>query len=48
MKGENVSVAGNMLNGPEVIEATFDTWHANPNISFAERLILRWRLERPG
>ena len=40
VKGKNVSVAGNMLTGPEVIEATFDTWNANPNISFAERLIL--------
>ena len=40
VKGENVSVAGNMLIGPEVIEATFDTWNANPNMSFAERLIL--------
>ena len=39
VKGENVSVSGNMLTGPEVIEATLDTWNANPNISFGERLI---------
>jgi uncharacterized Ntn-hydrolase superfamily protein len=39
MKGENVSVAGNMLAGPGVIEATLDTWNANPDVPFAERLI---------
>ena len=40
IKGENVSVAGNMLTGPEVIEETLNAWHANPNIEFAERLLL--------
>lgn len=39
IKGKNVSVAGNMLAGPEVIEATLDTWNANPDVSFEERLI---------
>lgn len=38
-KEKNVSVAGNMLAGPEVIEATLDTWNANPDVSFEERLI---------
>ena len=47
IKGENVSVAGNMLTGPEVIEETLNAWHANPNIEFAERILLRWSLERP-
>ena len=40
VKGENVSVAGNMLAGPEVIEETLDAWHANADIAFAERLLL--------
>ena len=40
IKGENVSVAGNMLTGPEVIEETLNAWHAKPNIEFAERLLL--------
>ena len=40
IKGENVSVAGNMLVGPQVIEETLDAWHANANSEFAERLLL--------
>ena len=39
IKGKNVSVAGNMLAGPEVIEATLATWNANPDVSLEERLI---------
>ena len=40
VKGENVSVAGNMLASPEVIEETLEAWDANANIAFAERLLL--------
>ena len=40
VKGENVSVAGNMLAGPEVIAETFKAWDANADIAFAERLLL--------
>ena len=39
-KGKNVSVAGNMLTGSEVIEETLNAWHANPNIEFTERRFL--------
>jgi uncharacterized Ntn-hydrolase superfamily protein len=37
--GEGFSVAGNMLAGPQVIEATADAWRANAGLPFAERLI---------
>ena len=40
IKGENVSVACNMLTSPEVIEETLNALHANPNIEVAEQLIL--------
>jgi len=40
VKGENVSVAGNMLAGPEVIAETLEAWDANAGIAFAERLLL--------
>lgn len=40
IKGENVSVAGNMLAGPQVIEETLKAWDANADIAFAERLLL--------
>jgi uncharacterized Ntn-hydrolase superfamily protein len=36
---EGFSVAGNMLAGPQVIEATADTYEANASLPFAERLI---------
>lgn len=35
----NVSVAGNMLAGPEVIEATFDAFTRAESLPFAERLL---------
>jgi uncharacterized Ntn-hydrolase superfamily protein len=37
--GEGFSVAGNMLAGPQVIEATAQAWRAHPKLPFAERLI---------
>ena len=40
IKGENVSVAGNTLAGPRVIEETLNAWHANADTEFAERLLL--------
>ena len=40
VKGENVSVAGNMLAGPEVIAETLEAWDANADVAFAERLLL--------
>ncbi len=39
VKGEHVSVAGNMLAGPKVLAETLDAWHANDGITFAERLL---------
>ena len=36
---ENVSVAGNMLTGPEVIEATLETYLSLPSLRLAERLL---------
>lgn len=37
--GENVSVAGNMLAGPEVVRATRDAYLANLHLPMAERLV---------
>jgi uncharacterized Ntn-hydrolase superfamily protein len=37
--GENFSVAGNMLAGPQVIGETAAAWRANEELPFAERLI---------
>jgi uncharacterized Ntn-hydrolase superfamily protein len=37
---EHVSVAGNMLVGPKVIEETFDTYAKNDSLPFVERLLL--------
>jgi uncharacterized Ntn-hydrolase superfamily protein len=37
---ENVSVAGNMLAGPAVLDATFDVFLKSAGLSFAERLLL--------
>jgi ABC-type multidrug transport system fused ATPase/permease subunit len=37
--GEGYSVAGNMLAGPQVIEATARAYEANAKLPFAERLI---------
>jgi uncharacterized Ntn-hydrolase superfamily protein len=37
--GENFSVAGNMLAGPQVIDATAHAWGANHKLPFADRLI---------
>jgi uncharacterized Ntn-hydrolase superfamily protein len=36
---ENVSVAGNMLSGPRVIEATLEAYLATSDLSFPDRLI---------
>lgn len=37
--GENVSVAGNMLAGPSVIERTRDAYLANLHLPFGERIL---------
>jgi uncharacterized Ntn-hydrolase superfamily protein len=37
--GDGFSVAGNMLAGPQVIEATAQSYEANTTLPFAERLI---------
>lgn len=37
--GPGFSVAGNMLAGPQVIEATAAAWRENERLAFAERLI---------
>lgn len=37
--GQGVSVAGNMLAGPEVVEATFTAYEAAANRPFVERMI---------
>lgn len=37
--GEGVSVAGNILAGPRVVEDTLAAYQANPKLPFAERLI---------
>jgi uncharacterized Ntn-hydrolase superfamily protein len=39
LTGEGVSVAGNMLAGPAVIEATLETFKRRADLSFAERLM---------
>ncbi len=39
VRGENVSVAGNMLAGPEVVRATRDAFLTTPHLPMAERLI---------
>ena len=38
-KAENVSIAGNMLAGPAVIEAMLDAWQSAPDQPLAERLL---------
>ena len=40
VRGENVSIAGNMLAGPKVIEETLEAWHSNAHMTFPERLLL--------
>jgi len=37
--GDGVSVAGNMLAGPQVVAATLEAYQANPGLPFAERLL---------
>ncbi len=37
--GDGVSVAGNMLTGPEVVTATFEAYQANLGLPFTERLL---------
>jgi uncharacterized Ntn-hydrolase superfamily protein len=37
--GENLSVAGNMLAGPDVVAATYDTFLQSASLPFAERLL---------
>ena len=39
VSAENVSVAGNMLTGPEVVEDTLATWLAQDALPFAERFL---------
>ncbi len=39
IKNKNVSVAGNMLTGPNVIRATLDAWNVNSHKPLAERLL---------
>jgi uncharacterized Ntn-hydrolase superfamily protein len=39
LAGEGFSVAGNMLTGPEVLEATAGSYRKNGSMNFAERLI---------
>lgn len=39
LAGDGFSVAGNMLAGPQVIEATARAYEANSSLPFAERLI---------
>ncbi len=38
--GENVSVADNMLAGPDVVEATVNTWLGAEGLAFDERLLV--------
>src|SRR5262245_33005825 len=37
--GDNLSVAGNMLAGPEVVGATFETFQAGTDLTLPERLM---------
>jgi len=39
LTGEGVSVAGNMLAGPTVVEATIETYQRRADLPFAERLM---------
>jgi uncharacterized Ntn-hydrolase superfamily protein len=39
LAGEGFSVAGNMLTGPEVIQASFEKYQKEKNLPFPERLI---------
>lgn len=41
--GEDVSVAGNMLAGPGVIEAALAAWRAAPGLPMADRLLAAMR-----
>ena len=41
--GDMHSVAGNMLTGPEVVEATFETYAARSDLPMAERLLAAMR-----
>ncbi|MEX3317090.1 DUF1028 domain-containing protein [Sulfitobacter sp. PS-8MA] len=41
--GSHHSVAGNMLTGPEVVAATFDTYAARDDLPMAERLLAAMR-----
>ncbi|MDJ0823310.1 MAG: DUF1028 domain-containing protein [Paracoccaceae bacterium] len=38
-QADNVSVAGNMLAGPAVVEDTLATWLEHPDLPFAERFL---------
>lgn len=40
LSGKNVSVAGNMLVGPAVLDDMLTAWHATKDISFPERLLV--------
>lgn len=39
VKAENVSVAGNMLAGPQVVEATLASYRAHAHLDFDDRLL---------
>src|SRR6185295_9709807 len=39
LAGEGFSVAGNMLTGPEVVQASFEKFRDEKNLPFPERLI---------
>jgi uncharacterized Ntn-hydrolase superfamily protein len=43
MEGEDASVAGNMLAGPEVLADTLTAWEASGNLPFAERMLAAMR-----
>lgn len=43
LQGDGFSVAGNMLSGPQVIEATADTYMKGGSLPFARRLIAAMR-----
>jgi uncharacterized Ntn-hydrolase superfamily protein len=48
-QAENVSVAGNMLAGPEVVADTLAAWLDNAGLPFAERLVVAMEAgERAG
>jgi uncharacterized Ntn-hydrolase superfamily protein len=43
VRGPDVSVAGNMLAGPSVVQATLEAWRASPHLPMAPRLLAALR-----